>query len=458
MAATREVAADRADAVERFGDVVVDATARTVTRGGEPGTPAWLFLVGVNGIPALVLLGAGILDATGTWALTLLPSVPPSLEGSVFECRSFSTRPVLGDQPRKKGKQLLPQATFQGGFELIDSANAVIDIPDPCSPDLGTDCNQNGVLDSCDIADGTSQDLDQDGVPDECRLDIQVPLDFLTLQEALDFAVDGGVITVSDGTYTGTGNGHLDFGGKALTLQSEHGPAGCILELAGGTGFVFQSGETPSSVVRGFTLRNGRAPRGGAVYCSTGSPTIESCIFVGNIADERGGALYSLGSSVALRNCLFIQNVALLEHGGAVVVEGGNPTLRHCTFASNFAHPFFGKGGALYLASGTLAVHHCTFWGNFAGQGLQLFAEPGASLSVDWCDVQGGWSGQGQNNLALDPLFLDAPNLDFHLSPTSPCIDAGDPAFVPLPGETDVDGEARLQGNAVDLGADEAGP
>jgi len=31
------------------------------------------------------------------------------------------------------------------------------------------DCNRNGVSDGCDIASGSSEDLDQDGVPDECR-------------------------------------------------------------------------------------------------------------------------------------------------------------------------------------------------------------------------------------------------------------------------------------------------
>lgn len=37
------------------------------------------------------------------------------------------------------------------------------------SDDLdGRDCNGNGVLDECDIADGTSLDLDGDGRPDEC--------------------------------------------------------------------------------------------------------------------------------------------------------------------------------------------------------------------------------------------------------------------------------------------------
>jgi hypothetical protein len=39
-----------------------------------------------------------------------------------------------------------------------------------CSPTdpACQDCNDNGVLDECDIASGYSQDLDGDGRPDEC--------------------------------------------------------------------------------------------------------------------------------------------------------------------------------------------------------------------------------------------------------------------------------------------------
>ncbi|MBM3990289.1 MAG: hypothetical protein FJ298_04695 [Planctomycetes bacterium] len=33
----------------------------------------------------------------------------------------------------------------------------------------GRDCNGNGIEDAIDIANGTSSDLDGDGVPDECR-------------------------------------------------------------------------------------------------------------------------------------------------------------------------------------------------------------------------------------------------------------------------------------------------
>jgi cysteine-rich repeat protein len=43
-----------------------------------------------------------------------------------------------------------------------------------------------------------------------------------------------------------------------------------------------------------------------------------------------------------------------------------------------------------------------------------------------------------------------------HLGPGSPARDAGDPAFVAAPGETDLDGAARVNGPRVDVGADEA--
>jgi hypothetical protein len=44
---------------------------------------------------------------------------------------------------------------------------------------------------------------------------------------------------------------------------------------------------------------------------------------------------------------------------------------------------------------------------------------------------------------------------DFHLAPGSAAIDAGDPAFVPGPGEVDLDGRDRVLGGRVDVGADE---
>jgi hypothetical protein len=42
-------------------------------------------------------------------------------------------------------------------------------IPDECEElDCSPDCNENGIPDECDIADGTSEDCQPDGIPDEC--------------------------------------------------------------------------------------------------------------------------------------------------------------------------------------------------------------------------------------------------------------------------------------------------
>jgi hypothetical protein len=47
---------------------------------------------------------------------------------------------------------------------------------------------------------------------------------------------------------------------------------------------------------------------------------------------------------------------------------------------------------------------------------------------------------------------------DYHLRPVSLCINAGDPNYVAEPNETDIDGEARVMWETVDMGADEFNP
>ena len=65
-------------------------------------------------------------------------------------------------------------------------------------------------------------------------------------------------------------------------------------------------------------------------------------------------------------------------------------------------------------------------------------------------------SGQDLNSLFADPLLARPSRLDLHLAPGSPAANAGDPAFLPADGEADIDGQSRLLGGRVDIGADEA--
>ncbi|MHC4544362.1 MAG: LamG-like jellyroll fold domain-containing protein, partial [Planctomycetota bacterium] len=68
------------------------------------------------------------------------------------------------------------------------------------------------------------------------------------------------------------------------------------------------------------------------------------------------------------------------------------------------------------------------------------------ALSVDEIQqhYQNGLSGQG---------YPDVNTPNYHLLPDSPCINTGDPDYIPGPDETDLDGKPRIIGGRIDMGA-----
>lgn len=122
----------------------------------------------------------------------------------------------------------------------------------------------------------------------------------------------------------------------------------------------------------------------------------------------------------------------------------------NCTFVDNTA----GVGGnALAFFSylndppSSLQASNCIFWDG----GDEIWKNEETDISITYSDVQGGWDGQG--NINAHPLFVDVAVDDYHLLPDSPCLDAGDPAYVPAPNETDLDGQPRVIGDRIDMGA-----
>ena len=57
----------------------------------------------------------------------------------------------------------------------------------------------------------------------------------------------------------------------------------------------------------------------------------------------------------------------------------------------------------------------------------------------------------GIGNITNDPVFLNFAAGDFHLQSNSPCINAGNNAYVST--TTDLDGNPRISGGTVDIGA-----
>ena len=124
---------------------------------------------------------------------------------------------------------------------------------------------------------------------------IHVPSQQPTIQAGIDAAVDWDTVLVADGTYTGDGNRDIDFLGKAIVVMSENGSDYCIIDCESAEedwhgGFYFHNGETSSSVVQGFTIRNGYSAYGGAILCEWSHPTISGNAFTANSASSGGGA------------------------------------------------------------------------------------------------------------------------------------------------------------------------
>ena len=197
---------------------------------------------------------------------------------------------------------------------------------------------------------------------------------------------------------------------------------------------------------------------GGVLNDCSENPLLLNCTFVANVAG-RGAGMYSEHTDVTLVNSTFCGNVATYD-GGALLTKGGllTSTLTNCILWANAA-PYGSQVCTVgwYYTSTTLT--NCILWKNAAPYTSQICGD----ATVDHCCVQGGWI-SGTGNIDLDPLLVDPDgpdddpdtweDNDYHLAPTSPCINAGDNDAPGLPAH-DFEGDLRVQHCRVDLGVDE---
>jgi parallel beta-helix repeat protein len=142
------------------------------------------------------------------------------------------------------------------------------------------------------------------------------------------------------------------------------------------------------------------------------------------------------------------------------------PDILNCTLVLNQAD----EGGGIFCLDSKPTVVNTILWDNDADTGAEIFIESLFSTSemdISYSDVRDG-QGQvfvdGSSVLDWGPGMIDDPPdfaatdpVDFHLLWTSPCRDAGD-SSVQGTEELDVEGDPRVYGGIVDIGADEFSP
>ena len=223
---------------------------------------------------------------------------------------------------------------------------------------------------------------------------------------------------------------------------------------------------TSLAVTRCTFTDNTASASGGALFNYGLRATIDACTFKTNTADQDGGAIYNYRASPTIGSCLFVGNTATGAGGAIQNLYDSSPDLIHCTFVANDAP----RGGAVAgLGGSNPLLSHSILWNNTATQGRGLYlgrypwsSVPTATATIEYCDLEGDRDGTfvesgcdirwGSGNLAADPFFIAPSRGDYHLSADSPCIDAGDPKYIPETGKTDLDGQPRLLGSAVDIG------
>lgn len=345
------------------------------------------------------------------------------------------------------------------------------------------------------------------------------PIDYPTIQAAIDASNDGDTVLVMPGVYFEI----INFRGKDITVTSTDPDDPRVVGytvLNGedrGPVVTFADGETSQAVLAGFTILGGTGARiatfetetgartlvGGGVHCFRASPTITKNVIARNMmpfnitGPTDADVVITCGAGIGAYDCAptithnTVKNNSAYA-GGGIFCYYGEPTLHNNVIAENAGYiggGLFTLAGAIY--NNTIVANDASLSDGGGGAGNvyivfspelgftrffnNIIANAPSGGGVFWQgdtsfglfaynDIWGNLPGNffesqdvtGVNgNISADPLFKAAINRDYHLTLESPCINAGDPEFTPPFDQTDIDGETRVHGLRTDMGADE---
>lgn len=353
--------------------------------------------------------------------------------------------------PTSNGDQLvsflLPDAVgVYGGFvgdEIERAQRDFINNVSRLSGDIGTpDFRSDNSGRVVDIS-GTSADTVLDGFVVERGGSIEFP--------------NYGAYGFGSGIYSREGSATL----RNLVVRECEGLFATGLYVWRGPGLI---AENVSFVDNKTFFDDDRYVDGGTVHVSGASVHLQAVSFLHNgpgDAQSRGGALVAAwDAQLTLENCLFAGNETGSSGGQIEIQNGGQITLSNCTmtYLSDSGSP------AVLIDDGSVEFLNSIVWPDptdASSLGVQVLIDEGGPCTMSHTLARGsGGSGTGWilpntvdlgGNLDAAPLFAIPTQEDFQLLPLSPAINAGENSVVAS--STDLLGNPRIHGSAVDMGA-----
>ncbi len=169
--------------------------------------------------------------------------------------------------------------------------------------------------------------------------------DWSSVQDAIDAASDGDVISVATGTYTES----LDTNGKAITIQSSGSTSRTVLAAPGSEPVItVDAGE--SAAFEGFTLQTSG---GRAIYVADSSPGFVDLVIdsSGSRSSGQGGAVYVTGGAPSFEQIELIDNRAAYG-GDFFVTDNADVLITDTTIVGSEAT----YGGSFYVENADVTL------------------------------------------------------------------------------------------------------
>ncbi len=272
---------------------------------------------------------------------------------------------------------------------------------------------------------------------------------------ALDVRTEEGNITLfdtvfsSNESYRNTGAAFLSISGSTGYIEVDS------CDFTGNRTYSYEAGALwVSNYGEGVLITNSRfedniaETRGGGAYlsCENGFVLVQNCLFSHNSSSRDGAGFYlssdayspeKLTSADIINNTITGNVVSGDNYGGGVYVRCGDPDTVY-SFTNNIIWGNSADAGADVYLKDERKINSYSF--NISNNDISVISH---DLSEDSEML-------GNDNINEDPLFVSPT--DYRLQSVSPVIDMGDNNARSLP-EFDLDGNARIYGDAVDMGA-----